>query len=76
MKPLFLLGISLALSACAKAPEAGPEHSLAPAADPAAGIRHIHAPDLLAGYTARPVGEPQDWRTLNDRQSPAAREDD
>lgn len=71
--PLFL-GISVALAACAEAPNLVSQETLAPAADPYAQIRHMHGPAVLAGYTARPVKGPDDWRKLNDQQSPASRE--
>lgn len=75
MKFPFLLGIPIALAACAKAPDLVPEDTLAPAADAQSQVRHVHGHDVLSGYTARPVKGPEDWRRLNDQQSPAAQED-
>lgn len=74
MKFPFLLGISIALAACAKAPDLVPEDTLAPAANAQSHIRHVHGQDVLSGYTARPVKGPENWRRLNDQQSPAAQE--
>ena len=75
MKSPLLLGIPIALAACTEAPDLVPQKTLAPAADPQAQIRHTQGPAALAGYTARPVKGPEDWRKLNDQQSPARQED-
>lgn len=75
MKSLLLLGMPIALAACAKAPDLVPEDILAPAADTQLQIRHMHGPSVLADYTSRPVKGPEDWRKLNDQQSPAKQED-
>ncbi len=75
MKSPLLLGISIALAACAEAPDLVPQKTLAPAAEPQAHIRHVQGPSILAGYTARPIKGPEDWRKLNDQQSPANQED-
>lgn len=75
MKSPLLLGIPIALAACAKTPDLVPEDTLAPAADAQTHIRHVQGLDVLSGYTARPVKGPEDWRKLNDQQSPAAQED-
>lgn len=74
MKTLLLLGISIALAACAKAPDLVPEDTIAPAANVQSQIRHVHGPSVLTGYTSRPVKGPEDWRKLNERQSPAKQE--
>ena len=74
MKSPLLLGITLALAACAKAPDPVPEETLAPAVNAQSRIRHVHGHNVVSGYTARAVKGPEDWRTLNDRQSPAAQE--
>ena len=75
MKIPCILGISLALAGCAEAPDLLPAEKLAPAADASAQIRHVHGAIGVPGYTARPVKGPENWRQLNDRQSPAKRED-
>lgn len=75
MKFPLLLGIPVALTACAEAPDLVAKETLAPAADPQAQIRHAQGPAILTGYTARPVKGPEDWRKLNDQQSPARQED-
>lgn len=74
MKTLLLLGVSTALAACATAPDLPTQDSLAPAAQPDVGIRLNTPSDPLAGYTARAVKGPEDWRALNRRQSPAGEE--
>lgn len=74
MKRPYIVGIPLALAACAQAPDLVPADTVAPAANAQAQIRHVHGPAVLAGYTSRPVKGPEDWRELNDRQSPASRE--
>lgn len=75
MKSPLLLGIPIALAACAKAPDLVPEDILAPAADTHSQIRHVHGQAVLSGYTTRPVKGPEDWRKLNNQQSPALQED-
>ena len=75
MKTSLLLGISIALAACAEAPDLVSQETLAPAANSQSQIRHVHGPASLAGYTVRPVKGPEDWRNLNDQQSPAHQED-
>ncbi len=75
MKTALLLGLPIALAACVKAPDLAPEAALAPAADAQSQIRHVHAPADLSGYTARPVKGPDDWRKLNDEQSPETQGD-
>ena len=75
MKFPLLLGIPIALTACAKAPDLVSQETLAPAANSQSQIRHVHGPAPLAGYTARPVKGPEDWRKLNDQQSPLNQED-
>lgn len=75
MKIPYILGIPVALAACSAAPELVPSETLAPAANERAQIRHIHGPALLSGFTSRAVKGPEDWRNLNDKQSPAKRED-
>ena len=75
MKSLLLLGIPIALAACAKAPGLVSERTLAPAADAQTQIRHVYGQNVLTGYTPRDVKGPEDWRKLNDRQSPATQED-
>jgi len=74
MKFLLLLGISIALAACAKATDLVSEETIAPAANAESQIRHVHGPSVLTGYTPRPVKGPKDWRTLNEQQSPAKQE--
>lgn len=71
MKSLLIWGAPLALAACAETPDLMPSKVLAPAANSHLQIRHIHGPALLTGYTARPVKGPDDWRKLNNQQSPA-----
>ena len=71
MKSLLFLGASLFLMACAEAPKLVSSDVLAPATHDSTQIRHIHGLALLADYTARPVSDPDDWRRLNDAQSPA-----
>lgn len=46
---------------------------LAPAVDADREILSVETPNLLSGYTRRPVSGPDDWRRLNDLQSPAQR---
>ncbi len=75
MKSLLLLGMPIALAACAKAPDLVLEETLAPAANAQSQIRHVHGPSVLTGYTSRPVKGPEDWRKLNDEQSPAKQEE-
>lgn len=75
MKHLVLLGIPIALAACAKAPDLPSAEEFAPAANPHSQIRHVHGQNVLSDYTARPVKGPEDWRNLNDQQSPAKQED-
>lgn len=70
MKSLLLSGMTLTLAACTEAPGLVPQETLAPAANAQAQIRHAHVPAVLVGYTARPVKGPDDWRKLNDQQSP------
>jgi hypothetical protein len=70
LKTIAILGMSIALSACAQAPELPGQAALAPAARSDLGIRNAPVPDLTAGYTARAVTGPGDWRALNDRQAP------
>ncbi|WP_306115011.1 MULTISPECIES: hypothetical protein [unclassified Roseovarius] len=74
MKTMFILGAPLALAACAKAPELVSADVLAPASSESAQIRHVHGPALLGDFNARPVKGPEDWRKLNDQQSPAKEE--
>ena len=74
MKTIIILGVSTALSACASAPDLPTQGMLAPAAQTGAETRAATFPDVLAGYTSRPVKGPEDWRALNRRQSPAAGE--
>lgn len=71
MKTLLLLGMSTALLACVNAPDLPAQDVLAPAARNDVGIRPASFPDPLAGYTPRPVKGPEDWRRLNQQQSPA-----
>ncbi|MEO3415024.1 hypothetical protein AAFO92_10235 [Roseovarius sp. CAU 1744] len=71
MKLPFILGIPIALTACTAAPELVPEETLAPAANTQDQIRHVHGPAVLSGYTSRAVKGPEDWRKLNEQQSPA-----
>lgn len=71
MKTIFILGAPLALAACAKAPELVSADVLAPASNESAQIRHIHGPALLGEFNTRSVAGPDDWRKLNDQQSPA-----
>ena len=68
MKPLLILGAPLALAACVQAPV------LAPATTKSAQIRHVHGPALLGEFNSRPVKGPEDWRKLNDQQSPTKEE--
>lgn len=70
-----ILGLSLALAGCAEAPDLLPAEILAPAANAGAQIRHVHGATAVPGFTARPMKGPEDWRKLNDRQSPAKSED-
>lgn len=74
MKILLLLGMPIALAACTAPPELASAETFAPAAKSQSQIRHVHGPAVLAGYTARPVKGPEDWRKLNERQSPANQE--
>lgn len=74
MKSPLLLGLPFALAACAEAPDLVSEETLAPAANTHAQIRNVQGPSVLVGYTARPVKGPEDWRKLNDQQSPAKQE--
>ena len=74
MKTLLLLGMPIALAACTKAPDLASQDTLAPAANAYSQIRHVHGPAVLTGYTSRPVKGPEDWRKLNDQQSPAKQE--
>ncbi len=71
MKSLLILGAPLALAACAEAPDLVTPEILAPAANSQSQIRQVHGPALLNSYTARPVRGPEDWRKLNNQQSPA-----
>ncbi|WP_297777335.1 hypothetical protein [uncultured Roseovarius sp.] len=71
MRTTLLLGICTALSACANAPDLPTRDTLAPAARTDAETPPTTFPDVLVGYTSRPVKGPDDWRTLNRRQSPA-----
>lgn len=71
MKSLLILGAALALTACAPAPELISAETIAPATNSSVQIRHTHDPALLSGYTSRPVTGPENWRKLNDQQSPA-----
>lgn len=71
MKSLLILGAPLALAACAEAPDLVTPEILAPAANSQSQIRHVHGPALLNSYTVRPVKGPEDWRKLNNQQSPA-----
>lgn len=75
MKILVSLGVALALAGCASPPEPIAENTIAPAANPQSQIRHTHGQNLFSGYTARPVKGPEDWRKLNDQQSPARQEE-
>lgn len=70
MRVLFLLGIPIALAACAKAPDLMPTAALAPAANVQSQMKHVYGQSVLSDYTARPVKGPDDWRKLNDQQSP------
>lgn len=72
MKFAYLLSIPIALSACAEVPDLVSSETLAPAADTQAQIRPVHGLALLNDFQARPVGDPEDWRRLNDDQSPAS----
>ena len=74
MKTIVILGAPLALVACAKAPELVSADLLAPATHERAQIRHVHGPALLGEFNARPVKGPEDWRKLNEQQSPAKEE--
>lgn len=74
MKPLLILGAPLALAACAQAPDLITADAIAPATNSNEQIRHIHGPALLNEYNPRPVTGPDNWRKLNDKQSPAAGE--
>lgn len=74
MKSLLILGMPIALAACTSAPDLVSQETLAPAADAQSQIRHFHGPTVLAGYTSRPVKGPEDWRKLNEQQSPEAQE--
>lgn len=71
---MLLLGISTALSACARAPDLPTQDMLAPQARADVETRAATFRDVLAGYTSRPVKGPEDWRALNRRQSPAEEE--
>ncbi len=70
MKPLLILGAPLALAACVQAPELVSADVLAPASSESAQIRHVHGPALLGEFASRPVKGPEDWRKLNNQQSP------
>ena len=70
MKPLLILGAPLALAACVQAPELVSADVLAPATSKSAQIRHLHGPALLGEFNSRPVKGPEDWRKLNNQQSP------
>lgn len=74
MKTILILGVSTALSACANAPDLPTQNMLAPAARADVETRAASFPDVLAGYTSRPVKGPEDWRALNRQQSSAAGE--
>ncbi len=71
LKTILLLGIPIALSACAEAPDLPTQDMLAAAAQSDVQTRDASVPDVLSGYTSRPVKGPEDWRALNRRQSPA-----
>lgn len=70
MKFLRLAALPLAAAACAPVAPLPDPAPLARAAEPA-HLAQGTFPPLLAGYTPRRASEPDAWRDLNDRQSPA-----
>lgn len=75
MKLPFVLGLPIALAACTQAPALVPSEALAPSANPQIQLRNAPVADVLAGYSPRPVKGPEDWRKLNQQQSPAKAEE-
>lgn len=75
MKFALPLGLVISLAACTDPSEPLPGEALAPAVNPHVGIRNANPTAVLAKYTVRPVKGPEDWRRLNDRQSPANQEE-
>lgn len=68
--PLFAVFAPLSLAACAGTPPPDVLPALA-AAEPGLGIRTTHYHPVVVDYTHRRPVEPQNWRRLNERLSPA-----
>lgn len=72
--PLLAVLAPLSLAACATKPPPDVLPAFSPA-DPALGIRGTHYHPVIVDYTHREPVEPEDWRRLNERLSPANRGD-
>lgn len=70
----FAMTASLFIAGCTATtpPDVLPEFN---PVDPVMGIRHTYYRPVLANYNRRKPVEPKDWRQLNERLSPANRED-
>lgn len=70
--PLLAAVVPLSLAACATPlpPDVLPAFGIA---DPASQTRQTHYHPVIVGYTHREPVEPEDWRRLNERLSPAER---